>query len=130
MRGLLLDTHALLWMVRDDSRLSKKARREIERSERLAVSAVSFWEIALKLSGRGFDFPLPHNWHDELDRELRRIGSLRIELQPDHCRRLQDLAWHHKDPFDRLLIAQAEVEDLAILTSDRRFREYGVRALW
>jgi PIN domain nuclease of toxin-antitoxin system len=130
VNGLLLDTHALLWMVLDDPRLSRRARSEIEKAGRLVYSMASFWEIALKLSKGGFDIALPDRWHQELVAELRRIGSVRVEIQPDHCRRLQDLPWHHNDPFDRMLIAQAEAEEVAILTADRRFKKYGVKVLW
>ncbi|MDQ3415317.1 MAG: PIN domain-containing protein, partial [Verrucomicrobiota bacterium] len=66
MKGLLLDTHALLWMVLDDPRLVRRARARIEKTQRLVYSAVSFWEIALKLSRGGFEFALPDAWHDEL----------------------------------------------------------------
>ena len=117
-------------MVLDDPRLSRRARSEIEKADRLVYSAASFWEIALKLSKGGFDIALPDRWHQELVAELRRIGSVRVEIQPDHCRRLQDLPWHHNDPFDRMLIAQAQAEEVAILTADRRFKKYGVKVLW
>jgi PIN domain nuclease of toxin-antitoxin system len=130
VKGLLLDTHALLWMTTDDPRLSRRARSAIERTERLIYSVASFWEIALKLSRGGFDVALPPRWHQELLAELREIGSVRLEIQPEHCRRLQDLPWRHKDPFDRMLIAQAEVEDFAILTADRRFRQYDIKIIW
>ncbi len=130
MSGLLLDTHAILWMVRDDPRLSRKARSQIERVERLVYSVVSFWEIALKISRGGFDFELPPAWDRELVDELREIGAARLEIKPDHCRLLQDLPWHHKDPFDRMLIAQAKVEGLPILTADSRFKAYAVQIVW
>ncbi len=84
----------------------------------------------MKLSRSGFDFHLPPAWHRELTNELREIGLFRIDIQPAHCRRLQDLPWHHKDPFDRMLLAQAQVEDLAILTLDERFKSYGVQVVW
>lgn len=130
MNGLLLDTHALLWMVMEDSRLSKTARRRIEGTERLTYSIVSFWEIALKLGRAGFNSALPVTWDRDLVEELRTIGSARLEIAVAHCRCLQDLPWHHKDPFDRMLIAQAQVERLAILTSDKSFRKYDVRVVW
>ena len=130
MKGLLLDTHALLWMVLDHPRLPKRARTQIERTARLVYSAASFWEIGLKLSRGGFDFALPHAWHDELIRELRGIGVSRLEIEPEHCRRLQDLPWHHKDPFDCMLVAQAQVEGLTILSADRRFKNYDVPVAW
>ena len=130
MTGLLLDTHALLWMVVDDPRLSRRARSRIDKANGLVYSIASFWEIGLKLSKGGFDIALPDAWHQELLNELREIGCVRLEIQPEHCRRLQDLPWHHKDPFDRMLIAQAEAEDFAILTADPRFKNYDVTVIW
>jgi PIN domain nuclease of toxin-antitoxin system len=130
VKGSLLDTHALLWMVLDDSRLSRAARSRMQKTDRLAYSAASLWEIALKLSRGSFDFTLPHAWHHDLIRELREIGVGRIEIEPEHCRCLQDLPWHHKDPFDRMLIAQAQFEDLSILTADPRFKEYEIKVVW
>ena len=90
----------------------------------------SFWEVALKLSKGGFDIELPERWDEELIAELHEIGSVRLEIQPAHCRRLQDLPWYHNDPFDRMLIAQADVENLAVLTADRRFKKYRVKVVW
>jgi PIN domain nuclease of toxin-antitoxin system len=130
MKGLLLDTHALIWMVRDDPRLSRRARTQIENTDRLLYSMASFWEIASKLSRVGFDVAMPETWDEELVNELRSIGAIRLEIQPSHCRQLQDLPWHHKDPFDRMLIAQAQAEELDILTADRRFKEYGAPIVW
>lgn len=130
MKGLLLDTHALLWMVMADPRLSRNARMQIEKVERLAYSVVSFWEIALRLSRGGFDFALPVAWHHDLVGELRGINSVRLEIAAAHCRRLQDLPWHHKDPFDRMLIAQAQTEQLSIVTADPQFKEYEVKVVW
>lgn len=130
MKGVLLDTHALLWMVLEDSRLPRSARRRIEGADPLNYSIVSLWEIALKLSRGGFDFDLPRAWDQELVRELREIGLRRLGLEVAHCRALQDLPWHHKDPFDRMLVAQAQMEDFAILTGDPRFKAYDVKVLW
>ena len=117
-------------MATGDARLSANARRRIGMAEGLTFSVVSFWEIALKLSRGGFDFALPASWDQELLAELRRIDAKHLGIMPEHCRRLQDLPWHHKDPFDRMLIAQAQVERLAILTSDKSFRDYDVRVVW
>jgi len=130
MTRLLLDTHALLWMVADDPRLSRRALAAIDRAGALVYSVASFWEIALKLSVGGFDMELPGNWDQELVAELREIGSVRLDIRPAHCRRLQDLPWHHKDPFDRMLIAQAEAEKVAVVTADQRFKQYGVVVVW
>jgi PIN domain nuclease of toxin-antitoxin system len=117
-------------MVAGDPRLSKRARLQIEKMNRLVYSAANLCEIALKLSRGGFDFALPQAWHHELINELREIGVARLEIEPDHCRWLQDLPWHHKDPFDRMLISQAQVEGLSILTADRRFKKYDVAVVW
>jgi len=76
----------------------------------------SFWEVALKLSKGGFDIELPERWDDELIAELREIGSVRLEIQPAHCRRLH--------------IAQADAESLAVITVDRRFKKYRVKVVW
>lgn len=130
MNGLLLDTHALLWMVMADPRLSRRARTQIEKAERLAYSVANLWEIALKLGRGGFDFALPSAWHRDLVAELGRIGSTRIEIAVDHCRQLQDLPWHHKDPFDRMLIAQAQVEQLSVVSADPQFKAYDVKVVW
>jgi PIN domain nuclease of toxin-antitoxin system len=130
VNGILLDTHGLLWMVMEDSRLSKKARKQIEEAKRLTYSIVSFWEIALKLSRSGFDFGLPSSWHRDLNDEMRRIGCVRLGIEAEHCRHLQDLPWYHKDPFDRMLIAQAQVEQLSIMTADPRFKQYDVKVVW
>jgi PIN domain nuclease of toxin-antitoxin system len=128
--GLLLDTQAFLWMSVDDDRLSRSARREIENTVTLAVSVMSFWEIALKLSRRGLDFELPLDWDQVLQRQMQELRITRIDLVPAHCRRLQDLPWHHKDPFDRMLVAQAQEEKLAVLSSDRQLRAYDVKVIW
>ena len=73
---------------------------------------------------------LPGNWDQELVAELREIGSVRLDIRPAHCRRLQDLPWHHKDPFDRMLITQAEAEKVAVVTANQRFKQYGVVVVW
>ncbi len=130
MKGALLDTHALLWMVLGDARMPRRVQNRINETEGLAYSVVSFWEIALKLSRGGFDFELPSTWDQELTRELREIRVQRIGLEVAHCRQLQELPWHHKDPFDRMLIAQAQVESLALFTADPRFREYDLVVAW
>lgn len=110
--------------------MPRRVRNRLEKAEVLVYSVVSLWEIALKLSRSGFDFKLPPTWHEELTQELREIRVKRIGLEVAHCRRLQDLPWHHKDPFDRMLIAQAQVEDLALLTADPRFKEYDLKVVW
>ena len=101
---LLLDTNALLWLVAGDPRLGMQARREVEAAAGLVVSAASLWEIAIKVS-LGKLAALPG-----LPAVLAEAGVRRLGIEDEHLRRLESLPWHHRDPFDRLLIAQAKVE--------------------
>ena len=121
---LLLDTHAILWWVRDDRRLGREARRAIADADVVWVSAVSGWELALKVAkGR-----------------LRILESLRVTIVADHftelhlalrhTEELERLPAHHRDPHDRLLVAQARVESATIVTHDRAFEPYGVPMIW
>ena len=114
----------------DDPRLSRRARSRKEKAGRLTYSTVNFWEIALKLGRSGLEFALPRAWDDELVGELRVIEVGRVQLEPQHCRRLQDLPLHHQDPFDWMLIAQAQTEEFAILTADSRFEKDEVEIVW
>jgi len=127
---LLLDTHALLWLLRDDRRLSRGAREHIRLADSACYSQVSLWEIGLKLGTGGFDFDLPDDWHLRLPTDLQRFGYIRLDLEAHHCRGVQDLPFHHRDPFDRMLIAQALAERADILSCDPRFDAYPVRRLW
>ncbi len=116
----LIDTHVLLWAVDDDPRLSEQQRTIMHHGEGLIISAVSIWEIAIKralgkltLAGNIVDTVRAHN-----------IPFLAVnEL---HAARTEQLGDHHRDPFDRLLIAQAQIENLTILTSDAIFARYDV----
>ena len=125
----LLDTHTLIWWMTNDGRLSKAARLLIEQKENISlVSAVSAWEIATKVRlGRlPAAADLVQNFVADLERE-------RIEILPvdaDHGIRAGLLPGPHKDPFDRMLIAQALAEDVPIVSNDRALDGYGVRRLW
>lgn len=128
--GWLLDTHALLWMLYDDPRLSSRSREIMDGEAPLAYSTVSFWEIALKRSGSGFDFEIEPDWDILLPAELQRIGVIRWDLEASDCRRVEDLPGHHSDPFDRMLIAQAAGRRFGIVTKDPRFADYPVVTAW
>lgn len=130
VNGWLLDTHALLWMLYGDPRLSKTARKTIEGELPLAYSTVSFWEIALKRSGKGFDFLIEEDWDILLPRELRRVGVIRWDLEATDCRALESLPNSHSDPFDRMLIAQALDRRFGILTRDPAFQNYPILTRW
>jgi PIN domain nuclease of toxin-antitoxin system len=117
---LLLDTNALLWLVAGDPRFGAQARQDVESAAELVVSAASLWEIAIKVSiGKLAALP-------GLSVVLAEAGVRRLGIEDGHLRRLESLPWHHRDPFDRLLIAQAQAEALTVLTGDRTFDDYAV----
>ena len=119
---LLLDTNALLWLLAGDPRLGAQARHEVEAAAELVVSAASLWEIAIKVSiGKLAALP-------GLPAVLAESGVRRLGIEDEHLRRLESLPWHHRDPFDRLLIAQAQAEALTVLTADPAFGDYAVPA--
>ncbi len=126
---LLLDTHALLWFIGNDPQLSEPARKNIENpSHDKFVSAASLWEIAIKLGlGR---LKLPRPFGEVFPEQL---GTNGFDLLPIACAHLNQnitLPFHHRDPFDRLLIAQALVDDMTIVTRDAEFSKYSAKILW
>jgi len=127
---LLLDTHVVLWMIADDSRLPKSAREIIQDAEDLAWSTASLWEIGIKLSLNRPDFRLRAGWERLIPEEMTRNGIHRVDLQPAHCVTVSRLAWIHRDPFDRLLVAQAICEKRQVLGCDPAFDGYGVNRVW
>lgn len=126
---VLLDTHAFLWWNTDDQRLSSVARSVIadERNE-LYLSVASAWEIAIKAARGSLVLPDPPERYVPSRLRLHRILSLPI--QPGHALRVYDLPMIHRDPFDRLLIAQSQLEALPILTTDSEIARYTVDIIW
>jgi PIN domain nuclease of toxin-antitoxin system len=121
---LLLDTHAFIWWAARDSRLVENARIAIaDADNRVVVSAVSVWEISIKRASGKLAFR-----HDILQ-VLTRTGFDSIDITPRHADRAGSLPLHHADPFDRLLIAQAQIEGLVLVTQDRHLLPYGVPIL-
>jgi PIN domain nuclease of toxin-antitoxin system len=123
---LLVDTHALIWWLRDSPRLSNAGREAIAAPENeLFVSACAAYEIAYKeKSGR-----LPP-LSEHLPRQLRREGISVLSISLDHALAAAALPGPHRDPWDRIMMAQAVAEGLTVVTVDPRFTEYGVPALW
>jgi PIN domain nuclease of toxin-antitoxin system len=125
---LLLDTHAFLWFVAGDKRLSARARRALERDDaRPMLSVASVWEMAIKSSLGRLDLPEP------LERYLARKLSTNLQLLPleiGHVLAVERLPFHHQDPFDRVLVAQATAERMPIVTRDPAFKKYGVDIVW
>ena len=118
--NLLLDTHILLWWLADSPRLSKKARKAIEESDAVFVSAVSAWEIELKRTRGLLRAP------DNLEATLRARDLQTLPITIAHAVAAGSLPRHHGDPFDRMLVAQASIESLTLLTADKRQAAYNV----
>jgi len=125
---LLLDTHVVLWSASDPDRLASAARAAIEDgTSDVLVSTVSAWEIAIKQSIGKLELAKPaEQWLPEV---LRRSGFEVAELGLASALRVRGLPWHHRDPFDRLLIAQALEEGYTLVTHDDAFVAYGVPML-
>jgi PIN domain nuclease of toxin-antitoxin system len=117
---LLLDTHVVLWELGGTRRVGARAEEAIERATELAFSVVSFAEIGVKAAIGKLTIP------DDLYEHTIRSGLRILGLAPDHGLGVASLPMHHRDPFDRLLISQARIEGLTIVTSDKRFADYGV----
>jgi PIN domain nuclease of toxin-antitoxin system len=121
---LLLDTHAILWWQRDDRRLNKAARRAIAGADIVWVSAVSGWEVAIKVALGRLRLDEPFHLLIAAD------DFTELPLTLAHTSELAALAPHHADPFDRVLIAQARVEGATIVSHDRALAPYGASILW
>lgn len=127
--NILLDTHTFLWFIAGDNQLDNHARHLIEdlNNDRF-LSIASLWEITIKSSIGRLSVPLPPSlfirdqvWANAIDL---------LAIRPEHLDVLHDLPYHHKDPFDRLLIAQAMSENLVLITKDPSFQAYDVRLAW
>jgi PIN domain nuclease of toxin-antitoxin system len=123
--GALLDTHALLWWLDDDPRLSEVAHEHIADPRRTVnVSAASLWEVAIKRSLGKLDAP------DDLPQVVLDDGFAFLPVGAAHAWAVGDLPRHHGDPFDRLLVAQSIVERLPIVSADGQLDAYGVDRRW
>lgn len=126
---VLLDTQALLWFLLHDSRLSKTAELVIcDPANEIEISPASYWEIAIKISIGKYTLPLPYQQFVESQLAANDFRILHIE--PKHTAQLVEMPLHHRDPFDRLLIAQSLSENLPIVSADSKFGAYGVNRLW
>ena len=126
---LLLDTQALLWFLLDDHRLSGKARENISGPDALIfVSPASLWEIAIKISLGKYELPAPFEafWDEQF---LTNDFAL-LPISVSHAARVVNLPFHHRDPFDRLIIAQSLVEAIPLVSSDILFDRYSVERVW
>ncbi len=126
---LLLDTHALIWFAEDDSRLSARAREALhDEANHLHCSIVSIWEIAIKASlGK---LKLGARLDGAFQRGLEETGFTFVPIEYLHAAHVLTLPWRHRDPFDRLLIAQATLEKLVLVSHDEQLDAYQIRRIW
>lgn len=126
---LLLDTHAFLWFVLNDPNLSATARVAISNpTNEVLISPVTYWEIAIKIATKRYSLNSPYQQFMEDQIAINRFVILPIE--PRHAAATIPLPFHHRDPFDRLLVAQAVVEGITLVTCDQDIVKYPVPCLW
>ena len=126
---VLLDTHAFLWAITEDSRLSQTARRVFTSAENeILISVASIWEILVKAEAGKLPFPRPSGSY--LRTQLKKTSVRVLPILLPHVLRIEDLPIHHRDPFDRIILAQAIEERLPLMSADEKFRLYPVELLW
>jgi PIN domain nuclease of toxin-antitoxin system len=126
---LVLDTHVLLWWIDGDPRISDRAQALISDADNtVSVSVASVWEIAIK-AGLG-QLEVPPDLRGYLRRQLARNDFELLPVLFEHAVAVRDLPLHHRDPFDRLLIAQARIERLNLVSRDARMKAYEIDVLW
>lgn len=127
--NILLDTCTLIWLTQEPERLSDKSKSLIENPDNeLLVSHVSVWEMLLKMQAGKFTFPVPlRKWLSD-QQNTWHFRYLNISLE--HLLRVEEIERHHGDPFDRLLVTQAIVENIGIVTPDPWIAKYPVQVLW
>jgi len=127
--NLLLDTHAFIWFIAGDTKLSNVAREHIEDSNNVKIlSIASCWEMSIKSSlGR---LKTGHPFDDFIAEQLDINGFDLLDISLGHLNVLIKLPYHHKDPFDRLLIAQAYRDNLTLVTNDKKMKTYDIKTIW
>jgi PIN domain nuclease of toxin-antitoxin system len=126
---LLLDTHTFLWFVLGDTQLSSLARGLIEDlGNQKLISPAVYWEIAIKISINKYHLTEPYETF--IDRGIRQNGFVILPIEPRHTSILTTLPFHHRDPFDRLIIAQAIAEQIPVVGVDTAFNDYPIQRLW
>ncbi|MEH1864049.1 MAG: type II toxin-antitoxin system VapC family toxin [Nostoc sp.] len=123
----LLDTHIFIWFVMGDPRISVSMRSQIENNDNL-LSIASVWEMAIKHSIGKLNFGL--TFDEFIEQQIIRNGIELLPITIDHITVVATLPLHHRDPFDRILIAQSIVENIPLLSADKIFDLYPIRRLW
>lgn len=128
MDSFLIDTHTFIWYAIGDKRLSGKAKSHIDSSAAKCISVASLWEMAIKSSLGKLTFNAPFN---EVITDQIQINNYQIlAAEKAHIFKIHELPFHHRDPFDRLMIAQAQIEDLPIISADKKFDSYDLKRVW
>jgi len=126
---LLLDTHTFLWMITDDTQLTKRAKKDFLDSDNdIYLSMASIWELAIKTSIGKLQVAEP--LEKLITLEIKGNGIYLLHIEYKHVMIVAGLPFHHRDPFDRLLAAQCQAENLPILSSDTNFDKYGIKRIW
>src|SRR5690606_27393323 len=124
----LLDTHSLIWFLEDNPKLSTLAKSEIKNLQNQCfISIVSLWEIALKTGIDKLDLDIPFS---KFKKEIQENSFEILPIEFEHLQELLHLDFPHKDPFDRMIIAQSISEKMTIITKDENFDKYKVKLLW
>jgi PIN domain nuclease of toxin-antitoxin system len=127
--NLLLDTHVFVWMHEDPKKISSRAFAELSNpSNKLFLSVASVWELQIKIQAKKFKFKETLEEVVEIEQITNGLQILSVTLT--HVLELENLPLHHKDPFDRLLISQAIVENMTLISADANFAKYQVNLLW
>jgi PIN domain nuclease of toxin-antitoxin system len=126
---ILLDTHCWLWWFSQPERLSSEAIAQItDETNELWLSVASIWEIGIKVSiGK---LPLPEPIDSYISSRIEEMGARECEITAHHALQAAKLPLYHRDPFDRMLIAQAKIENMTIITADAIFKQYEVSIIW
>lgn len=126
--NLLLDTHSLIWFINGDERLPVKSRDLIKNLDnRCFISVASIWEIAIKISLNKLDL---NGGFEEISKIIIKYQFELLPITIEHIAEILGLQFFHRDPFDRLIVAQSVVENIPIITKDNIFEKYGVESIW
>jgi PIN domain nuclease of toxin-antitoxin system len=120
--SLLLDTHIVLWWLADDPTLADEMKDRLDREADVYVSSASVWEVAIKQAIGKLEPP-------DLPEQMRTSGFLILDITAEHAMTAGRLPLHHRDPFDRMLVAQAQLEGLTLVTRDAHVQKYDVDVL-
>ncbi len=124
---VLIDTHVLLWGLHNEAKLSRRVRNLLPVAD-VWISVASIWEIIAKVQVGRLKMPIPVG--DYLTAKLTANGVSVLPLTFDHVRRLEELPLHHRDPFDRILIAQSLNESMPLVSADLQFEKYALELIW